>query len=254
MKKILFVFIFILGSYALFTYNFKTRFNTPELPPTIFDGFSVLDRELWYVGEWESHKPAYSKVFFEDGILSIPVNEADKGAYLLSKPIEIGRNERIQIKRVVKIHAGSDYFAGGMALFQTEDVDIRPDITKAMPLGNAGILVEYAKDLLDTNTRPGDVTFRLLAPNWSQDGNYVLIDPIFDEWFTETLTYNVKTGDVVYNIEGKDYTLKSAALSQPYLRIWMHSYGHFTGHEVAVDSIEIKWLPKEELEQKKTKK
>ncbi|MCK8061706.1 MULTISPECIES: hypothetical protein [unclassified Fusibacter] len=243
MRKILVFLVFIIFSYLIYTNvsfdELSIKKNELDIV-TYFDGFETLDREMWYVGEWETHESAYNKVFLEDNVITIPVKETDRGPYLLSKPIPLDGKDIIKIKRRTRIKYGSDYFAGGLVVFETDQDDFKPDSRRGLPFGNAVILVEYAHDQSVDTQRPGTDAFRLLAPDWETNKNYVLAEPIFDEWFVEELIINTYNGRVTYIINGKDYTLKSIALTKPYIRIWMHAYGEYTGHQVEIDYFELK--------------
>lgn len=251
MKKILVFFIFVLGAYLLFFTTFKERFNERNINSSFYESFNDLNRDQWFVGEWDTHNAAYSAIFLEDGAIRLPVNTADKGPYLLSKPYPKEGYEVLKVKRRVKIAPGEKYFAGGMALFQTPSDRLRPDKQAALPFGNALLLVEYANGTLSSSTRPGESAFRLLTPGWQDNGNYLVIEPKFNTWIDEIITYNLLTGDVKYQLDQMTYTIKSAIPSEPYIRLWMHSFGHYTGHEITIDSVEIIWMPKAELEESK---
>lgn len=239
MRKIIVFIVFVVFAYFVFQFGIlKSQEDQFDVYHYV-DGFDSLDRDYWFVGEWETHKSAFSKVFLEDGVLTIPVKETDRGPYVLSEPILVGDREILKIKRRVKVHYGSDYFAGGLVIFETDDNTFRPDPNVGLPFGNALILVEYAHDVQEGTERPGRDNFRLLAPDWKLNKNYVLAEPIYDEWFIEELTYNTYTGRVTYEINDKAYTLRSLALTKDYIRIWMHAYGSFTGHQVQVDYMDI---------------
>jgi hypothetical protein len=243
MRKIIVFLVFVVSAYFIYTnVSFDDlAIKRQELDIiTYFDGFEVLDREMWYVGEWETHESAYNKVFLSDNIIKIPVNETDKGPYLLSKPIALGEKEIIKIKRRTKLKYGSDYFAGGLVVFETDQEEFKPDARRGLPFGNAVILVEYAHDQNENTQRPGTDVFRLLAPDWETNKNYVLAEPIFDEWFVEELIINTYTGRVSYILNDKVYSIKSIAITKPYIRIWMHAYGEYTGHELEIDYFELK--------------
>ena len=204
MKKILFFFIFILGAYMLFFTNFKERFGETSKNDGFYDTFNTLERENWFVGEWSTHEAAFGSVFLEDGVAKLPITISDKGPYLLSKSFPVEGYEVVKIKRRVKLSPGEKYFSGGMALFETNSENMRPDVQAAMPFGNALFLIEYANGTYGASTRPGDSTFRILTPGWQTNGNFLLVDPQFDVWITEEITYNFLDGSVSYTLNGKE--------------------------------------------------
>mgnify|MGYP001488372078 CR=1 FL=1 len=249
MKKILIFFIFVIGAYFLFYSSFKGRFDKQADNQSFYESFNTIERENWFVGEWGTHNSAYSAVFIEDGVAKLPVTVADKGPYLVTKAFPVKGFEVLKIKRRAKISPGEKYFAGGMAIFETNNERLRPDAQAAMPFGNALLLVEYANGTYQNAMRPGESTFRLLTPGWQDNGNYLLIEPEFDTWITEEITMNLVTGDVIYSLNGREYTITTSPMTGEYIKIWMHSFGHFTGHEVAIDSVEVIFVPKAELEE-----
>jgi len=101
------------------------------------------------------------------------------------------------------------------------------------------MLVEYVHDFNENSERPGREIFRVLMPNWEEFNNYELIDPIFDEWFTEEITYNTKNGSLVYKINGVEYRMRAFPLKKNYIRIFMHSYGKNTGHTMKMERFEV---------------
>jgi len=239
LKRILVFILFVAVAYGIYTFGFNQTKKIISEPFVLYDGFNQIDRETWYVGEWETHQAAYSKVFVENGIVRLPVNETDRGPYLLSLPILRTGYDLLSIKRRVLVAPANGYFAGGFAVFETDDDRFRPTAQDQLPFGNAGLLIEYAQDPLEMTTRPGEEAIRLLAPNW-RDNNVVTIEPIFGEWFTEEITYDLKNGAVTYKLNDKSYTLKSIPLTKSYIRLWMHSFGHFTGHQISIDYIEVR--------------
>lgn len=240
-KGALILMIFVVLSYMVYSYFWGRRQLSDETLDivTISDDFNALDDELWYAGEWLTHNPATDRLMFSDGVVELPVTQNDKGPYLLSKPIAVKDYNIIKIKRKVKVHYGSDYFAAGLAVFQTSRSDLVPIAKDKLPFGSALVLVEYARDYGENTARPGLENIRLLAPDWQANDNYALIEPIFDSWFDEELIIDNNEGKIHYIVNGQTHTIKSYAIVEPYIRIWMHSFGAYTGHNVSIDKIEI---------------
>lgn len=226
------------GAFALkeFGSNDRTDFY-------LKDEFDTLNSENWYVGEWGTGFPKPDKVELKDGILTARVNETDRGPFMLSKPIEIKANTLITIKRKVKLSYGNNQFTGGLSLIQTSSKNVDPVLVDKDWYKNFGqpfLLMEYVHSADETSTRPGKHNFRLLVPDWETTENYALTDPIFGEWFEETLTFDCNTGRVTYTNGGKLLVLKGYRPTEPYFRVFMHPYGFYTGHEMKLDWVEIK--------------
>lgn len=207
------------------------------------DDFDALNEEMWYVGEWSTGFPKPEKVSVKNGILTAVVGETDRGPFMLSKPIEIKSNSLITIKRRVKLKYGNNQFTGGFGLYQTDQREVEPKMIDKVWYKNFGksfLLMEYVHSSDTDTTRPGNHNFRLLVPDWEVTENFALGDPIFDDWFEETFTFDCNTGRITYTNGDKMLVLKGYRPNQSLFRIFMHPYGFYTGHEMKIDWIEIK--------------
>lgn len=238
--------VLIIGGAGYYLYQ-SGLLNFNDKPLNGFrDEFEAVDRELWYVGEWRTNKPAYEKVVLKDGVVSLKIQETDRGPYMLSEVMEIKEPSIITLKRRVQVDYGNDRFMGGMALLQTDQEAFKPKIVEEgadMAFGNAIVLVEYVHNLDPLSRRPGQDGFRILMPDWQTDGNYKVIPALFGQWFEETLIYNTKTGQVVYRLNDKEYSLRGFAMSKKFFRVFMHPYGKGVGHSLKMDWFEIKAEP-----------
>lgn len=238
--------VLLIGGAAFYLYQSGTfKFN--EKPVNGFrDEFDAIDRENWYVGEWRTNKPAYEKAILLDGSITLKVQETDRGPYLLSEVMEIKKPSIITIKRRALVNYGNDRFMGGMALLQTDHDQFNPKIVDEgadMGFGNGIVLVEYVHNLDPLTRRPGQDGFRVMMPDWQTDGNYKVLPAVFNQWFDETLIYNTKSGQVVYRLNDKEYTLRGFSMSKKFFRVFMHSYGSNVGHSLKMDWFEMKVEP-----------
>ncbi len=225
---------------SVFVFGKPLKFMQKTYKPTIYkDNFSKLDKDFWYAGEWKTNEPAAEKLVFTSEAISLAVTEEDKGPYLLSKPIALNGHDLIKIKRRVMVHPGSDFFAGGLVIFQTSSSDMAISEDEDKPYGSAVALVEYAYDYGVNTERPGEENIRLLGPNWQEEENYALLPPIFDQWFVEELIIDNANKIICYKVNGREVEISTFGISEPYFRIMMHSYGAFTGHNVTIDDMEI---------------
>ncbi len=235
----------ILVAVILFVFVFNKTDNKVEetyTPLRYKDSFTTLDKEFWYAGQWLTNEPVYDELELTDDTIVLSVNEEDKAPYLLSKPIALEDYDLIKIKRRAWLHAASDYFAGGFAVFQTDYSEKEPESGVETPYGEAVILVEYAYDYGVETDRPGEENIRLLGPDWHEEDNYALLPPLFDQWFVEELIIDNANNMAYYTVNGREVEVYTNAITKPYIRIFMHGYGAFTGHKLAVDDIEIKLL------------
>ncbi len=204
----------------------------------IHDDFEKLNKARWYAGEWLTHRPIDESIAVVDGVVSLAVRQNDKAPYLLSKPIEVADYDIIKIKRRVKLHYGSDYFAAGMVIFESDSNRFKPKLDSAMPFGNAVVMVEYAHDFGDNTQRPGEDVIRVLAPDWQTNDNFELAPIAYDTWFTEELVID-NNGQITYTVDDETYELEGNGINSKYFRIWMHGYGAYTGHNVEIDWVDI---------------
>lgn len=241
MRRLIAIFLFGIIVFGLYHYGL-IGFKEEPFSYHYFDDFESLNREFWYAGEWETFFPAYDKVIMEDGAINLTVNQSNRGPFLLSEPIEIEKASIVTIKRKVLVHYGNENFTGGFALLQTDDENLRPKVLTdhSGGLGKGIALVEYVHNYNKNSTRPGRDIFRFMMPNWEEAHNYELIDPIFDKWFTEVLTYNTENGIVTYQINDEIHTLRGYPLKLDRVRVFMHAYGLNTGHTMKMESFEIK--------------
>ncbi|NJE75893.1 hypothetical protein [Thermococcus sp. ES12] len=220
-----------------------TTGTSPE--GAFFDDFTDLDTARWFVGEWETNRPAYDKVRIEDGVLVIPVEETDRGPYLASRPIEVNRGDIVVIERKALVHYGNEYFQGELMVYQTNYSGITP------PSEISGHWTSWFGSFLfgihyyhyyepQENYVPVKDGFALTGPDWRDSGNYVTTEPVWDEWFTERIVYNTENGRVTYYLNGKEVgSVRAASYSSKYVRLFIHSYGWYTGHYTKMDWIKV---------------
>ncbi len=220
------------------------RIKTDQKNSMIYrDEFHHLDRDFWYVGEWTTMFKAYNKVSIKNDVLTAEVNEVDRGPFLLSKPIPVKKGDVITVKRRVKLHYGNDKFIGGMAIVETHDSHLKPQMVDngwGVSLGRPLALVEYVHFYGKDLERPGNDNFRVLGANWKENNSYELLEPTYDEWFEEILVYDTKNDEIRYTYGDQTYKVEGHELSRPYIRVFMHSYGWYTGHCMKIDWVEIK--------------
>ena len=224
-----------------------TETATETIPEgAFFDDFTDLDTTRWFVGEWKTNRPAYDKVRIEDGVLIIPVEETDRGPYLASRPIEVKRGDIVVIERKALVHYGNKYFQGELMVYQTNYSEITP------PSEISGYWTSWFGSFLfgvhyyhyyyepQENYVPVKDGFALTGPDWRDSGNYVTTEPVWDEWFTERIVYNTENGRVTYYLNGKEVgSVRAAPYSSKYVRLFIHSYGWYTGHYTKMDWIKV---------------
>lgn len=210
------------------------------------DDFDRLDKAFWYVGEWGTLFEVPEKISFKNGILSAIVTEQDRGPILISTPIKIAEGDVITIKRRARLHFANEHFTGGMSVFETGEESLEPmgqDKRWNRNLGDGLLMVEYVHNASVTSNRPGTHTFRVLPKNWDESVS-ILFEPVFDDWFEEELIYDTRDGEITYKLGDQEKTIKGAAPTKENLRVVLHNYGWYTGHEMKLDWFEIKIVNK----------
>ncbi len=207
------------------------------------DDFSSLDKNFWYVGEWVTNAKAYDKVKIENCVLIIPVNETDRGPYLLSQSIPVKKGEVVIIERKAYAHYGNKYFQGELKLLQTNETKFKPGGNPWFAwMGSQLFSMMYLHYYYEPQPKymPTEDGFALIGEKWRDEDNYVTAPPVWDEWFTEKIVYDTGSGKVTYYLNGKRIgSVKTSPLTSKYIRIMMHSYGWYTGHYMKVDWIKI---------------
>lgn len=219
-------------------------FKQPEDNPVVtyrFD-FDELDRSFWLISPWEDFRRDYSLVTVSGGVLKMSADIQGEMPYMLSQPIRITDGDVITLKRRVKISHGDDWFAGGLAMYQTSENELIPSRTDGAwftSFGDGVFLIEYSYDLVTTQDRPGRDIVRFLASDWSYNDNYHLITPIYDRWYDEQIVFDTRSHQMTYTIDGKSYKLNSYVLDRDHVRFLMHPFGSGLGNRIEMEYVEI---------------
>ena len=206
------------------------------------DDFNYFNKDFWMAKEWVTLNDACDKIKVENGILDMPVNETDRCGFVVSKSIPVEKGDIIKIKRKVKMHYGNEYFDAGFKLMESdkEGFELGDDESYwTKPLGNSLFNIMYLHYYYEPDGLPITDGVLICSKNWKETNNYETFDLPFDEWFEEEITYNTATGDLTYSINGDSKTINAKPLNKSYVRIMMHPYGWWTGHDVKVDYINI---------------
>ncbi len=227
--------------FAFGVYQIKDKVESKVDNYQFRDDFNHIDRDFWYAGEWKTLFSAYNKVDIDNGKAVLKIEEVDRGPFLLSKPIELNNGDVLSVKRRVKMKYANENFTGGLVLFETHEKELIPSALNSplSVLGNGIVLVEYVYNYDESSERPGSDVFRILPRNWKENGNYRLSDSVFHKWFEEELIYNTITEQVIYKLNGKEYTVNSQKMKDNRVRIFMHGYGFGVDHMLEIDWVEI---------------
>lgn len=201
-----------------------------------------IDRDFWMVGAWETLERNYALARIRDGVLTLSADMAGTMPYMVTRPLAIREKDVITVKRKVRIVADGETFGGGFSMYQTNDLQMIPERTDGSwgtAFGDGVALIEYSKDLIHESERPGRDVFRFLAADWSYNDNYVLINPVYDEWVEEKFVFDTRSNQMTYTLGEKSYKLNSYRLDGDGVRFLMHPYGTGAGNRIEIDFIEV---------------
>lgn len=206
-----------------------------------FGGDEKLD-DFWLVSNFGSFERVPELARVEDGYLELFSSAGSRVPMFVSKPIDVPPGSVITIKRKIRITRGEGVFAGGLAMYQTDDENQvpRPDGRGwYSSLGDCMGLIEYSYDLLHMEKRPGKDVFRFLPADWELNQNYEIFKPIYGEWVEEVFSYDTRTNALTYKIGQNQRILTTFSMDKPAVRVVMHAYGNDPQNLIEIDYIEI---------------
>lgn len=242
-RAIFIIIIAVLVGILLYSVLTMPKDEPPVLHEYDFTSSEQLNDGFLLISEWGEYKHNPSLVSLRDGVLVMDSSRGDSPQYILTAPIDVSPGMVVTIERKVRISRGDNIFAGGLALFQTEDMDIIPppvDQGKWYDsMGDGVCLVEYSYDLKHQETRPGKDIFRFLGADWAENKNFELIPPVYDEWIEEKLVFDMRVNKMTYMIGDKKYSLNSYRPDKPAFRLLMHAYGIGKGNKIEIENLKI---------------
>ncbi len=241
---------FLVFSLLVFMYYEFIKPNTlsEKSVVSVHEDFENIDLNMWYVGDMKTDLQIKPKLSIKDGIVELGKTDQNEDLYLLTRPLDVKQNAVIKVTRRIMINPGDGYFSGGLAIFQTSFDKKMLNLSAENRKGSAVALVEYIKTSLgkmDNKTKNG---IRLRTPLWEKDkreGGSIIEKNIFGRFIDEELYYNIKTGQVKYQIDGSSRVCKSVPMTDKYVRIWMHAYGEGRNQYMKVDDVKIEFLDAE---------
>ena len=206
------------------------------------DNFHQLKEDFWFAGEWVTMEEVAHKISFSDGVAELRVEETDRGPFLLSRPLEMEGGEVIQIKRRALVEYGNEYLNAGMSILETSKKDMVPladEESWRRNMGSSLVSVSYLNYHHEPDQKAAKEGFAVKGVDWRDNNQYHVLDPIFGEWFEEELIYHTGTGEVVYRLNGEEVSLQTELVKEPYIRVFLHPYGWYTGHKLLLDHFSI---------------
>jgi len=194
----------------------------------LYDDFNdnSLNTEIWDL-------PDGDRVVEEDGIFKVE-EITDKGGRISTKWFDFKSEGIIKIERMVKVNFGNEYYYANMILY----------------IENAPFMsVQYSNYIYEQDGHCKKVGFFInrnsANTHQESDQNDVSdkIDPIWNEWFKETIEYNTESGKFFYYInDEKRMTFDVGVipnLENYRFRLYFDSLGWWTNHIHYMDNLKI---------------
>jgi hypothetical protein len=160
------------------------------------DKFNDINKSFWYIVRmygpngpyWKNNVVDYNSVNISNGIITLNMDRTDDGPVMYSKPIPVKKGDIITITRKVYVHPENRYFTGSLSIVSSDNTfSIDHNETLAT-------IMHY-----DYSYRGDWNTFILN----DRDNTSNFLEPIWNDWFIETLKYNTLTGESIYSINNK---------------------------------------------------
>ncbi len=235
--------------------NFNRPKHPPEQPPTPPPPppppQANLDRKLWYAtrGSWNDRfgdGRAYDAtgISTSDDEITLNADRRDQVGALYYKPIAVPRGSILVIKRQVFVHAANRKFEGCLTAYGVSDESlsaVKPAYEQAVfNIGYKNFDYETDQNLFalsDGRSHPR-------GPGKFASGTAPSTSPLWDQWFSEEIRYNSRSGETIYLINGQERMRYMAqALDQPYIKLLLHSYGWNTGHYTKMRGFQVSVEP-----------
>lgn len=223
------------GAEAIGTQNIEIDIAAAETQDIFNSTFDSLDQSSLYVVEEKTGNEVPEKIRVENGSLIIESLETDRNPFPYFDSIQLSKGDILTIKSRKRVHPGNDRFVGGLFLYQTDNPDKAP-VAGAERLALCD--VRYVNFTYDPGRFPVTKGFVVSKEHKYDDNDtYASFEPIYDEWFDESVSYDSASGIVTYKINDNEYQIQSNKLEKEYVRFFLSSYGWHTGHKVEVDSL-----------------
>lgn len=207
------------------------------------ENFDEDTSDDWLLSKYVTLEPSPQGVYFEDGTIRLVAEETDRAPILSSTPHAIDDAKYITVNAKLKTNYANEYYTGAMGIFFTDSPDMAVEVNAdswSSSFGRRPVQIEYVNYDYDSSRRIIDNGFILYTASDEHGSNIQAFESgVFDEWFTQQFVINMETGEVTCTINDETLTSMIDIPEESYLRIWIHPYGWFTGHEVVIDSIDI---------------
>ena len=224
--------------------NSWTLFLPAILAGAAADSSAVIDginQKQWFA---ERAQPEgvedWSAVDFSIPYVTLYQDRTDNGPALTSIGLKKVSGKKLKITRTALIHShitnsymGKDeFFTGSMGIFESNSSE-RKGVSALLglpPLCQVKYMdYEYQGDwdnfILDDHNNPSN-----------------FVPSVWDAEFKETFIYNPANGEASYEVNGNRVEAQCKPLNLEFLRIYIGTYGWWTGHYTKIKSFQTEWI------------
>lgn len=204
--------------------NKKEPDSVPREVVVFTDDFNdnSIGQEKWIV--------TGNKVIEQNGILQIMQAETDKGGIIKSKEIYLGNAQSFTLTRKAKVHHVNDYSMPSL-VFHLDDLP-QFGVNYCQMTYNSGTMHPCSGIIVSYNGSNPHV-YKTAKPEASKS-----IPGLWDQWFDEKVTYDVKSGNLDYYLNGNlqiSIPVGVSKAAEHQLSIDLNSWGWWTGNYHHVD-------------------
>ncbi|NQZ23345.1 MAG: hypothetical protein HRT53_14985 [Colwellia sp.] len=202
--------------------------------------FNEIKKTDWFASRARfRNSENWSAVNFTSNYVMLNQDQTDNGPSLLSIGIAPIDGKKLKISRKLELHShishsylgGNEFFVGGLNIYSSSN-------SNKLSSDNSFLEGMCQVRYYDYEYQGDWDTFFL---NDKDDIN-THIPSIWDEQFVETLIYDPQTGEATYQIGSNIVTADCEPLNQDYIRIYMQSYGWWTGHYTKIYDFDVRWI------------
>lgn len=206
-------------------------------------GFDEGIPDDWKVVKYVTLEEDPLGVYAEDGIIRLVAEETDRVPLLYSTPVDLEDARYLAIKARLKTTYGNEYYTGAFGVWFTDQpelvVEADPD-GWANQFGRRLTQTEYVNYFSNSSKRIVENGFVFYTASQTHGSQAQAFETgIFDEWFEQVFLIDLESGETVCWINGEQLEGLIDLPQEQFVRLWLHPYGWYTGHELAVDSVEI---------------
>ena len=188
----------------------------------------VIDTSLWQ--SWGAYG-----VYETAGQMRCEMVRTDRGGSITALPFLLASREPIVVRRSVYVHPQNQYFRGHMSFNPVEAPEYRFTMNYATYAYHTSRFCPYEGFRISRNG--ADVGYCAQQVDLSPR-----VDPIWNQWFDETVVYDPESGWVEWYLNGDlvlEYFVGVLPQSVTAIQMSFSGYGWWTGHKHYFDNLSV---------------